>query len=105
MKGLLLFLFTLIDDITGPFASKFTLSVAEEKEIMVEKVKIGCRSIRDLLVGQALTLKPISREGLLKVFKPLWKDEGLRVGGLGGGKIIFDFSSIEIKKMVLDGCP
>lgn len=93
-----------MEDITELFASNFTLSAAEE-EIVVEKVKTGSRSIRHLLVGQALTLRPISREGLLRVFKPLWKDEGLRVGGLGGGKIIFEVSSVEIKQMVLDGCP
>ncbi|KAK9948196.1 hypothetical protein M0R45_003783 [Rubus argutus] len=62
-----------MEDITELFASNFTLSAAEEKEIVC--------------------------------LKPLWKDEGLRVGGLGGGKIIFEVSYVEIKQMVLDGCP
>lgn len=75
------------------------------KQFVLESDSDGARQTRHLLVGQVLSRKPICRGGLLKIFKNVWKDNGLRVGGLGDGKLIFEVSSEAIKARILKGCP
>lgn len=93
-----------MEELVGKFANQFILTDEEKLELAAPRGH-AIRRERYFLVGQVLSLKPICRDGLLKLFKMLWKDNGLRIGGLGDGRLVFEVSSVEAKNLALSGRP
>lgn len=97
--------FSRMEDLVGLFSSQFTLTEEEKKEFILVRNSETTNCTKHLLVGQVLSLKPICRGGLLKIFKGVWKDDGLRIGGLGDGRLLFEVSTDAIKNRILRGGP
>lgn len=101
----LVWFFLRMEDLVGLFSSHFTLSDEEKREFILEP-KIGeANRAKHLLVGQVLSLNPICRGVFLKIFRGVWKDNGLRIAGMGDGRLLFEVSSEAIKNRILKGCP
>ncbi|KAK9902994.1 hypothetical protein M0R45_001337 [Rubus argutus] len=93
-----------MEALAGRFAARFVLSEEEKFEVVCGSDDLNLPKPRFLLVGQVMSLKPICRNRLLSTLKPLWKDENLRIGSLGGGRLLFEATFEVIKQRVLDGC-